>query len=97
MYGCLRYPENCTSEVTCDMLITYKVTPGMNGYLDFTLTTKQSWIYMAFDKSSDLVSGILLVLEKHIFKGQRWKYTFTFYKHLHLMKKSIRKKFIFVQ
>ena len=66
MYGCLRYPENCTSEVTCDMLITYRVTPGMNGFLDFTLSTKQSWIYMAFDKSSDLVSNILFALQKNI-------------------------------
>ena len=52
-------PENCVG-ANCPVLITYKNTRGMPGYVDITMQTNQQYIAFGHNTAPQMVSVIYL-------------------------------------
>lgn len=56
-FGCIRMPSNCVG-TNCPVLITYKRTRGMPGYVDIEMQTNQQYIALGHNTLPLMVSII---------------------------------------
>ena len=56
-FGCIRMPADCVGS-NCPVLITYRNTQGMPGYVDIEMQTNQQYIALGHNTLRQMVSVI---------------------------------------
>ena len=63
-FGCIRMPANCIG-TNCPVLITYRNTQGIPGYIDIEMQTNQLYIALGHNIAPQMVS--MIFYPKHTF------------------------------